>query len=176
MAGGHIELKISRQHKVPEDLLIAFLGSYGFDGFWEEGEELRAFIAKATFDEDIRKEVDMFCSQHGLAFRWDEIAGQHGNATWEENFSPVIIGSKCMVRAPFHQPNPDIDFDVIIEPRMSFGTGHHETTSMMVEMILDLQLEGKKILDMGTGTGILAILASKKGASEIMAVDNDEWA
>jgi ribosomal protein L11 methyltransferase len=176
MAGGHIELRISKQDKVPGDLLIAYLGSYGFDGFWEERNELLAYIGKATFDEEIRKEVDMFCSQQGLACKWNEIAEQNWNAAWEENFSPVIIGNRCMVRAPFHQPVPEMDFDIIIEPRMSFGTGHHETTSLMVELILDIPLDGKRILDMGTGTGILAILARKKGAREIMAVDNDDWA
>jgi len=176
MASDYISLSIELPVSSSREETIAQLSLYGFDGFWEEDEELKAYIPEATFNDQLRKDVDQYCQQEGFSCLWEELPDQNWNKKWESNFNPVMIHKQCLVRAPFHDANPDIPFDIIIEPQMSFGTGHHETTSMMVELILDLKIEGENILDMGTGTGILAILAQMKGAGDILAIDNDEWA
>jgi ribosomal protein L11 methyltransferase len=104
------------------------------------------------------------------------IAEKNWNEVWESNFEPILIDGKCSVRAPFHKKPENVLYDIVIEPKMSFGTGHHETTSMMISLLLESEVKGKKILDMGCGTAVLAILAEKEGAKELIAIDNDEWA
>jgi ribosomal protein L11 methyltransferase len=103
-----------------------------------------------------------------------EIEQENWNATWEQNFNPILVGGVCAVRAPFHEKT-EVAYDIVIEPKMSFGTGHHETTHMMLQHILDHDFWGKAVLDMGSGTGVLAILAEKKGAKAVDAVDFDNW-
>jgi ribosomal protein L11 methyltransferase len=98
------------------------------------------------------------------------------NAAWEANYEPVLIDGKCYIRAPFHAPMPETEYEIVIEPKMSFGTAHHATTAQMVSYLLETDVHGKAVLDMGAGTGVLAILATMKGASPVTAIDNDEWA
>ena len=108
------------------------------------------------------------------SFHVKEIEQENWNATWESNFNPIQVDSLCIVRAPFHE-KPNVKFDIIIEPKMSFGTGHHETTHMMLQHILNHNFEGKSVLDMGSGTGVLAILTAMKGAKSVDAIDIDHW-
>ena len=176
MDKGYQELILQGKSSIPPDEVIALLYNLGFEGFWEKDEKVMAYMPLATFTNEIRKEVDMFCQQQGLVSEWGELPEQNWNKTWESNFNPVVIKQLCMVRAPFHQPDPRMKYDIVIEPRMSFGTGHHETTSMMIEMVMEIPIHGKNVLDMGTGTGILAILARMMGAKRVMAVDNNIWA
>lgn len=111
----------------------------------------------------------------GVKGTWNRIPEQNWNEEWEKNYNPVLISNRCFIRAPFHEPKPEVDYEIVIEPKMSFGTAHHETTSMMIEHILELDCAGKRVLDMGCGTGVLAILAKMKGADQVTAIDHDEW-
>ena len=157
------------------DILIAELGEVGFESFVENETGLLAYILKSDWREDILDGLYIL-QQPGFEISWTqkEIQQQNWNAEWERNFHPITIGNRCMVRAPFH-PAAGVEYDIVIEPKMSFGTGHHETTHMMLQHILDMDVQGKSVLDMGCGTGVLAILAKKKGAGPVDAIDIDEW-
>ncbi|MEA3479255.1 MAG: 50S ribosomal protein L11 methyltransferase [Bacteroidota bacterium] len=176
MPADYIELNIDLADRDALDEMIARLSQLGFDGFWEQDDRLMAYIPEATFTDHIRKAVEDYCRQKTYTTAWNNLPDQNWNTSWESNFNPVMISPECMIRAPFHKTDPTVKFDIIIEPQMSFGTGHHETTSLMVDLMLNLPVKDKKILDMGTGTGILAILAQLMEAKAITAVDNDEWA
>jgi ribosomal protein L11 methyltransferase len=159
------------------DIIAAHLSEFGFESFEDHETGLKAFIPENLFNENEINDALKDISEM-IPFSWEInfIKAENWNETWEKNFDPVMVGGKCFIRAPFHAPNPDAEFELVIEPKMSFGTAHHETTAMMIELILGKNWEGKKVLDMGCGTGVLAILCSKMSASEIMAIDNDEWA
>lgn len=157
------------------DILIAELGEAGFESFVENDSGLLAYILKSEWKEGILDHL--FILQHpDFEITWTskEIEQQNWNAEWEKNFHPITVGDKCMVRAPFHE-EMDVEYDIVIEPKMSFGTGHHETTHMMLQHILETNFDGKSVLDMGCGTGVLAILAKKRGAGPVDAIDIDEW-
>ncbi len=157
------------------DILIAELGAVGFESFVETESGLLAYILKSDFNPtDIEELFILKSPEFKIDWTQKEIVQQNWNAEWEKNFHPIRVGDKCMVRAPFH-PRENVDFDIIIEPKMSFGTGHHETTHMMLQHILDTDFESKTVLDMGCGTGVLAILAEMKGAKALDAIDIDEW-
>lgn len=158
-----------------QEVLIARLAETGFESFVETENGFQAYIPAKQFKEQDVKDI-LTQLESGFSFNFQFIKDQNWNAVWESNYEPVLIADKCYIRAPFHPSMPDVETEIIIEPKMSFGTAHHETTSMMVEMLHSLDLKGKKVLDMGCGTGILAILAGIKGATEIVAIDNDEWA
>ncbi len=163
----------------PEDyeILPAFLAELGFDSFSEEDEILNAFIPASLFSEDDLQGLirDSFPGR-SISYQISQHPDQNWNAVWESNFEAVVIENTCRVRAPFHEPDPEMPFEILIEPKMSFGTAHHETTYMMIQHLLSLDLQGKEVMDMGCGTAVLAILAAKKGAVNIMAIDNEEWA
>ncbi len=157
------------------DILMAELGDLGFESFVENEEGLLAYILKSEWQEQTLE--DLFVLQHpdfDISWTSKEIEQQNWNAEWEKNFHPIRVGDGCMVRAPFHAKE-EVTFDIVIEPKMSFGTGHHETTYMMLQHILNKDFEGKSVLDMGCGTGVLAILAKMKGARSADAIDIDEW-
>jgi ribosomal protein L11 methyltransferase len=154
-----------------KEIIIALLSEEGYEGFEEEGDLLRSFIPSRNFDEGSLK---TFAAQHQLGFSIAEIEDRNWNKIWESDFSPVIIDDIIAVRAGFHAPVKNVKHEIIITPKMSFGTGHHATTLMMIKMMCGINFTGKRILDFGTGTGILAILAEKLGASAILAIDNDE--
>lgn len=157
------------------DILIAELGEAGFESFVENDSGVLAYILKSEWKEGILD--DLFVLQHSdfdITWTRKEIEQQNWNAEWEKNFHPIKVGDRCMVRAPFHAA-ADVEYDIVIEPKMSFGTGHHETTHMMLEHILENNFKGKSVLDMGCGTGVLAILAKKRGAGPVDAIDIDEW-
>jgi ribosomal protein L11 methyltransferase len=157
-----------------QDLLINTLGEIGFDTFEELEFGFKAYIPaddfdRAALDEALEAYRDMFTFSYEITL----IPQKNWNEVWESNFEPIAIKDKIFVRATFHQPRPEFEFEIIIDPKMAFGTGHHQTTSMMLELILENDMAGKKVLDMGCGTGILAIMASKLGAAEITAIDYD---
>ena len=170
----YTELEIKKiEDGISSEVVIAFLAEIGYDSFSETDAGLKAYIESEEFDENLVKEI---LTKVSFKYSFTEIQDQNWNAVWESNFQPVVIAGKCIVRAPFHKADDNYEMDIIIEPRMSFGTAHHETTEMMIEWMLETDLTNKTVLDMGCGTGVLAIIASKKNASEITAIDNDEWA
>jgi ribosomal protein L11 methyltransferase len=156
--------------------LMAGLLEAGFDSFNEEGERLLAYIDSALYSEDLLKEITFLSLHPALTIKVVPLENINWNKEWESNYQPVTISGRCHVRAPFHPPMPGIDFEIIIEPKMAFGTAHHETTRLMAECLMELEVAGKDVLDMGCGTGILAILANKSGARSVIGIDNDEWA
>nr|WP_321236990.1 50S ribosomal protein L11 methyltransferase [uncultured Psychroserpens sp.] len=157
------------------EILIAELGYAGFESFVETEEGVTAYIQKDEWYKAILDDIHVLNSdEFEISFTSEEIEQTNWNAEWEKNFSPIVVDGKCSVRAPFHD-KPNTDYDIIIEPKMSFGTGHHETTHMMIQHILENDFTGKSVLDMGCGTGVLAILAEMKGAKPIDAIDYDNW-
>lgn len=157
------------------DILIAELGEVGFESFVETETGILAYIQKEDWTATILEEVTILSnSNFKISYTAAEIKQQNWNATWEQNFHPIKVGGECMVRAPFHEKEK-IQFDIVIEPKMSFGTGHHETTHMMLQHILEHDFKGKSVLDMGSGTGVLAILTAMKGAKTVDAIDIDNW-
>jgi ribosomal protein L11 methyltransferase len=157
------------------EILIAELGYAGFESFVETDEGVAAYIQKEEWNNAIIEDIQILGSdEFEITYTFEEIAQTNWNAEWEKNFNPIIVDDICSVRAPFHE-KPNTQFDIIIEPKMSFGTGHHETTHMMIQHILKNDFADKSVLDMGCGTGVLAILAEMKGAKPIDAVDYDNW-
>ncbi|MBK9358634.1 MAG: 50S ribosomal protein L11 methyltransferase [Bacteroidales bacterium] len=174
----YTELKCSLPEgdSVYAELIMARLGELGFESFEETGEGLLAYIPSSEFDPAILNNPDLWPEGIDVEYTWAVIPEQNWNAVWEENFEPVTLAGRCHIRAPFHPVIPGIEYEIIIEPKMSFGTAHHETTALMIEYLLEEPVEGLTVLDMGSGTGVLAILAAMRGATDITAIDNDEWA
>lgn len=158
-----------------QEIIAALLGTIDFDSFTDTPDGLLAYISEALFDEDVMKETLCYLD-FKFTYKINKIKAQNWNAEWEKNFDPIVIDNRCIIRAPFHDKVENIEYDLIIEPKMSFGTGHHATTSLMIKIMLDMDFAGKNVLDMGCGTGVLAILASKKHAKQLTAIDIDDWA
>ncbi|MEX1382773.1 50S ribosomal protein L11 methyltransferase [Lutibacter sp.] len=157
------------------EILIAQLGFAGFESFVENEDGVTAYIQEGDWNSDILNDIQILNSNE-FKFKIKEEVIEHTNwnSEWEKNFNSIQVDNLVSIRAPFHE-NPNLKYDIVIEPKMSFGTGHHETTHMMVQHLLNLDLSGKKVLDMGCGTGILAIFAEMKGAKPIDAIDIDNW-
>jgi len=153
------------------EVLLAFLSELPFDSFEETPEGLDAYLANDAKEDAIATDLKELQTSYAFDFQVEKITPRNWNAEWEANFQPVQVGKFCGVRADFHPPMPEVRHELVINPKMAFGTGHHETTYMMIQMMRELSLEGAKVLDYGCGTGILAILAAKLGASAIDAVD-----
>ncbi|MBN2813066.1 MAG: 50S ribosomal protein L11 methyltransferase [Bacteroidales bacterium] len=170
-----VTFDLARVNLTQRETLPYYLGLLGFDGVNELETQLKAYTTEKSFDRkallDLLRELDVPENTCSTAI----IPDQNWNLEWERNFNPVVIDGKCLVRAPFHKPDKQYPFEVVIEPKMSFGTGHHPTTELMAREILAFDLQQKTLLDAGCGTGILAILAEKMGAINITAVDTDEW-
>jgi len=160
------------------DILSALIDQQGFEGIYEENEKLIAYIPENNLPTGIILAIVDKMDSIGCKVEWssESIPEKNWNELWESNFEPVIIDTRCVIRAPFHQEFPEIKYRITIEPKMSFGTGHHQTTRMMLEKVLELDMTGKHVLDMGCGTGVLSILTSMKGATKITAIDIDKWA
>ncbi|MDZ7613252.1 MAG: 50S ribosomal protein L11 methyltransferase [Flavobacteriaceae bacterium] len=157
------------------DILVAELGEEGFESFVETEKGISAFIQKKDWHKDILKNIRLLSSgEFRIAYTSEEIAQVNWNTEWEKNFEPIMVNNMVSVRAPFHEKT-DLPYEIVIEPKMSFGTGHHETTHMMIQQILTLELKDKTVLDMGSGTGILAIMAEMRGAKSVDAIDIDDW-
>ena len=172
----YIEYNFIFSAKEPtSEILIAELGNVGFESFVETENGVTAYIQKTDWNAEILADVFVLNSDEFLIeYNQNEVPQTNWNAEWEKNFSPIQVDDLVSIRAPFHE-NPNLKYDIVIEPKMSFGTGHHETTHMMVQHLLQVDLENKKVLDMGCGTGILAIFAEMKGAKPLDAIDIDNW-
>ncbi len=168
----HICIKFELVDTSVTELIMANLINIGFEGFEESGTGLIAYIDKEEYNSDA---VTLIAEQYNLQYDTTTIEPQNWNAQWEENFQPVVIEGFCTVRAHFHTLETKTPYEIRITPKMSFGTGHHATTQLMMMQMRDIDLNGKHVLDFGTGTGILAILAEQLGASSVLAIDNDEW-
>ena len=172
----YIEYNFTFSPKEPiSEILIAELGNVGFESFVETENGVTAYIQKTDWNAEILADVFVLNSdEFSIEYNQNEVPQTNWNAEWEKNFEPIQVDDLVSIRAPFHE-NPNLKYDIVIEPKMSFGTGHHETTHMMVQHLLQLDLENKKVLDMGCGTGILAIFAEMKGAKPLDAIDIDNW-
>jgi ribosomal protein L11 methyltransferase len=154
------------------DILIAQLGELAFDSFLETDE---GFIASSPNPEPDRARVEQLLNEFAVSFSYEEVPKVNWNEEWEKNVEPVWIDPRCLIRASFHEAHPEVPYEIIITPRMSFGTGHHPTTQLMLLALLDVDCLDKRVIDAGCGTGVLSVLASKRGAAEIEAFDIDDW-
>ncbi len=168
----YIQVQFSQLQQEQIDLLIAGLSEAGFEGFEEQETALLAFVPQEAFD---AATVDTIAKTVSACYTVTSIEETNWNQLWESNFDPVVVGNFVGIRASFHQPITTVAHEILITPKMSFGTGHHATTYMMVDHMQDILFEGKTVFDFGTGTGVLAILAEKLGAASVTAIDNDQW-
>ena len=161
--------------KPATEILIAQLGAVNFESFVENENGVTAYIQENDWESTILEGIQILNSdEFKITFEQEIIAQTNWNSEWEKNFDPIQVNDLVSIRAPFHE-DPNLRYDIVIEPKMSFGTGHHETTHMMVQQLLEIDLSAKSVLDMGCGTGILAIFAEMKGAKNIDAIDIDNW-
>ena len=193
-AGKHyryLEVAFASVPEVMVEIFMAELAETGFDSFKEEEDTLLAYIPEELFVEPaIQKVIQKYRKLKEVFWSVIPLPDKNWNEQWESSYEPVLIAGRCYIRAPFH-PASSIDviasgakqqhpasslYEIIIEPKMSFGTAHHETTALMIEWLLEEDVSGKTVLDMGCGTGVLAILAFQMGAAEVFAIDNDKWA
>ncbi|OJX83823.1 MAG: ribosomal protein L11 methyltransferase [Paludibacter sp. 47-17] len=175
----YIELKLTIQpnEEYIVDLLASYLGEIGFESFEEDVDGMVAYIQREEFNEDALKHLlANFPYTTDIQYEIINVDQINWNEEWEKHyFEPIVIGDKCVIHSSFHTDVPQAEYDIVIDPKMSFGTGHHETTSLMIEEILSVDLNGKLVLDMGCGTAVLAILAAKRGAKPVIAIDIDPW-
>ena len=159
------------------DVLAEELGELGFESFVTTEESLAAYIPENKFDENKVKELLAdFPFEASINYKLNQIESKNWNEEWEKHFfEPIVIGNECVIHSSFHQNVPKATYEIVIDPKMAFGTGHHETTSLVIGELLKMDLDGKKLLDMGCGTAVLAILASMRGAKDIVAIDIDTW-
>lgn len=171
----YIKIGIEKCTESQKEIFTAMLSDWPFESFSEDDDTLCAFIKEDEF-ETSRSEIELYLNELQHKFTISTIKQVNWNALWESNFEAIRVEERCMIRAPFHDADPAFEFDIQIMPKMSFGTGHHATTYLMAAEILHGKWSGLSGVDMGSGTGVLAILAAKMGASHIDAVDIDEWA
>lgn len=158
-----------------QDLLINSLSGIGFDTFEDMENGFKAYIPEGKAIEDQIGEIaSLYSEMFTFSFEVKSIPHQNWNEVWESNFQPLRINDRCYIRATFHEPRPEFEFEIVIDPKMAFGTGHHQTTALMMKLMMETDFRNKKVLDMGCGTGILAILASYLNADEITAIDYDQ--
>lgn len=172
-----VDFSIEPYEEYIADLLAAELGEIGFDTFVPTSVGMEAFIAENTFDENkLKALLNDFENESNIAYTVTKIESKNWNEEWEKNyFEPIIIENACVIHSTFHKNVPKATYDIVIDPKMSFGTGHHETTSLVIGELLNMELTGKKVLDMGCGTSVLAILAALRGATDLLAIDIDKW-
>lgn len=157
------------------DVLIGALADAGFESFAETETGVEAYIQMNSFNElDLKNIIEKYSSLGTVSYRTEMIPAQNWNAVWESDFQPIEVTDVCRVRAPFH-PSKNLPYELVIQPKMSFGTGHHETTFLMLQQMLNLDIRDKDVLDMGSGTAVLALLASKMQARQVVAIDIDQW-
>lgn len=162
--------------EIGREIMVAELAEVGFESFVDNQNGLKAYIQEELYSKELVKSLSVLHNANfSIEYSTKLIEDQNWNKSWEENFEPIEVGDNCLIRAPFHL-SKNLEYEVIINPQMSFGTGHHETTFLMVKRMLSMDLKGLSVLDMGSGTGVLAILAKKMNASKIVAIDIDEWA
>ncbi|MEA5259601.1 50S ribosomal protein L11 methyltransferase [Arcicella aquatica] len=173
----YIEVKLNINPEF-SDIFMAELGEIGYETFTEEAEGLNAYITEDLFSEEQLDEImERYLAMTPISYSYLTLEKKNWNEEWEKNYEPILAANgRVRVRANFHEPDPTIQYELLINPKMSFGTGHHETTSMVLSLQMEIDHQGKKVLDVGCGTGILAIFASKLGASEVAGFDIEEWA
>ncbi len=173
MSEKYIEIRFSIHSREQSDLVIACINDIMEPEGFEEGEDfVKAYVSEELYDQSV---VQDFADAHNIVYSVSFLANKNWNAIWESEFQPVIIDDFVAIRAEFHKPIDTVTHDIIITPKMSFGTGHHATTVMMIRALQQYGCSGKTVADFGTGTGVLAILAEKMGAREVLAIDYDEW-
>ena len=179
----YYELRFTYQSPIEteilNDVLAAELGEIGFESFTQDEQGLQGYISDQLYDEAVLKETlaAFPLEETTIHYVCTPVESKDWNEEWEKNyFKPIRIGNDCLIRASFHKPEPGYTYTIIIDPKMAFGTGNHETTFLMISWMLEEQLAGKRLLDMGCGTAVLAILARMKGAEKVVAIDIDEWA
>ena len=157
------------------EILMAELIQIGFDSFTEEHDGILGYIPEELYNEELLKELPLLNREEvSIQYTFEKMPNINWNEEWEKNFSPINVEDKVLIRAEFHESDDNMH-EIIIQPKMSFGTGHHPTTHLMIQQMLDMELKDKKVLDMGCGTSVLAIYAKQKGAGETTAIDIDEW-
>lgn len=163
---------------VASEILAAQLAEIGFESFVEAKDTLTAYIPSGSFDEaKIDAQIDFIPLDVKISYSFNEIESKNWNEEWEQNFfRPILFDNQCIIRSSFHPVEGSYKYEIVIDPKMAFGTGHHQTTSLVIGELLKLDLTNQTVLDMGAGTAVLAILASMRGAKEVLAVDIDEWA
>jgi ribosomal protein L11 methyltransferase len=172
-----VQVTVTPANEIANELLMAQMGEMGFDSFEENEKGFNAYIQSSLFEQVNLSEITSPLEGIELAFNTKVIADQNWNDEWEKNFfQPINIVDKCVIRSSFHEMEHNAQYEIIINPRMSFGTGHHETTSLMVQYMLESDVTELKVLDMGCGTAILGMLCAKKEAKHITGIDIDEWA
>lgn len=177
----YLEIKLSIEPAEPwKEVYTSLMADAGCDSFMDGDaeDELLCYIPEKDYQEDVFKDMleNPEFPEVKISYTVAPMEDKDWNAAWEANYEPVMIDGKCYIRAPFHPSRSDAEYEIVIEPKMSFGTAHHATTAQMVSYLLETDVHGKAVLDMGAGTGVLAILATMKGASPVTAIDNDEWA
>lgn len=173
-----LKIKVEPSNQETNEIIIAQLSELGFESFTENEVGLSGYIKAIDYTNEKEKALNDLIIPEGFKtlYQIERIKGQNWNALWESNFEPIIVADKCIVKASFHINTPSLQYEIIIDPKMAFGTGHHQTTHQMIAAVLNEDFVGKDVLDMGCGTGVLAILAEMKGAKSVVAIDNDEWA
>ncbi len=162
---------------IQHDMLITMLAEIGFDSFMDDAMGLKAYCSADNRNDLAVENLLLEPSFSDIRLlKVEEMPDKDWNEVWEASYQPVVVNDRCRVRAPFHEPDPTFEFDLVIEPKMSFGTANHETTAQIIQLMLETDFHGKTVLDMGSGTAVLAILAKKLGAARTVAIDNDEWA
>lgn len=173
-----VSFSIKPNTQAAQEILTAQLAQFAFDSFEETPDGLNAYIPTSEYSEQEVKSIQIL---HGdeftISFEAEAIPDQNWNETWEKYyFDPIVIGNKCVIHSAFHTDVPKAQYHILIEPKMAFGTGHHETTGLMVKHIIEMDFANKNVLDMGCGTGILGILAAMRGAKKVLGIDIEEWA
>ena len=162
---------------IQHDMLTTMLAGIGFDSFMDDAMGLKAYCSADNRDDLAVENLLLEPSLSDIhLLKVEEMPDKDWNELWEASYQPVVVNERCRVRAPFHEPDASFEFDLVIEPKMSFGTANHETTAQIIQLMLETDFQGKEVLDMGSGTAVLAILAKKLGAARTVAIDNDEWA
>lgn len=172
----YLEFRFEISPKNPwDEILIAELAEVGFDSFTEDGDAILAYIPKNEFDRKSLDSLNIFQNDSiEISYDCQEMPDINWNEEWEKNFEPIVVEDKVLIRAEFHEPQPEMH-EIVIQPKMSFGTGHHPTTYLMLRQMLQMDFAGKTVLDMGCGTSVLAIFAKQQGAEKVLAIDIDEW-
>lgn len=173
MANSYVKVSVGTESQEVREIIMALLSESGYDTFEEDSAALHAYIADTEFDVEVLEAV---LSGFNLSYVTESIEQKNWNEIWEAGFEPVVVDEFCTIRAHFHNVGVKTQHEIVITPKMSFGTGHHATTQLMVMGMADMEMTGRSVLDFGTGTGVLAILAGKLGATDILGIDNDEWA
>ena len=170
-----VRFELSPCDEIATDVLAALLCEYDYESFVPDETGLTAYVKKELYKEEILTQVvSDFPLENKIRYAHEIIEGQDWNSEWEKNyFKPIVVKDKCVIHSSFHKDIPQLQYDIVIDPKMAFGTGHHATTSLIIEQLLEMEMEGKSVIDMGTGTGILAILSHMRGAKNISAIEID---